>query len=128
MWHSCSRYSVDGFLAGKSDRIRRLYGAVVAFVRRCGPFSEDVAKTRIAFQERVRFAGVTAGKDWLSFGFWLKRKIRSPRFSKVEFIPPGNWIYRVPIRDESDLDEELLTWVREAYAIGRQAHLVEGKR
>jgi hypothetical protein len=123
MWHSCSRYSEDDFFIGKSARVRELYDAVIAFVLESGPFIIDVAKTRIAFQGRVRFAGVTATRNRLSFGFWLKRRIDSPRFSKVEFIPPGNWIYRLPIADERALDGELRNWVTEAYAVGQQAHL-----
>lgn len=79
-------------------------------------------KTRISFQARVRFAGVSAlRKDGMIVGFWLKRRIDSPRFQRVEFIPPDNHIYRLMVRSRADFDAELDAWLREAYRVGTQA-------
>ena len=78
-------------------------------------------KTRISFQKRTRFAGVPrATKDTIYGGFWLKHKIESPRFSKIEFIPPNNYVYQFPIKDASDLDAEVARWLEEACKIGMQ--------
>ncbi|MBI1743621.1 hypothetical protein HYR54_11235 [Candidatus Acetothermia bacterium] len=124
LWHSCGRFTVAQFFAGKSLRVRKLYREFVKFVRQCGPIIIDPAKTRISFQARVRFAGVAkAGKDSITAGFWLKRRIHSPRFTKVEFIPPNNHVYQFLITDTKDLDEETLSWIKEAYEVGTQEHL-----
>jgi hypothetical protein len=121
MWHSCTRITVDEFFAGRPPEIRALFDAYAAFVDEIGPFHVDVAKTRIAFQGRVRFAGVPAvRRDGLVIGFWLKRQIESPRFTKVELIPPNNWVYRLPLRSTDELDEELRGWLAEAYEVGQQ--------
>jgi len=121
MWHSCARFTEVGFFADKEPEVRRLYDKVLAFVAQCGPFTRDVAKTRIAFQVRVRFAGIVATKRRLSFRFWLKHPVSSPRLS-LEFTHGNDWVYRLPIRSEADLDDELLGWTREAYAVGQQTH------
>jgi hypothetical protein len=43
-------------------------------------------KTRLAFMVRVRFAGMGAVSErGMSFPFWLKERIESPRFRKVEY-------------------------------------------
>ena len=62
-------------------------------------------------------------KDGLVCGFWLKRRVESSRFSKVELIGKQDWVYRFVLRDETELDDEVRGWIREAYDVGRQTHL-----
>jgi hypothetical protein len=98
-----------------------LYSEFLRVVRRIGPITVNVNKTRISFQRRVRFAGVAGTtKDALVCGFWLKRRIASPRFSRVEFIPPNNYVYQFRVADLADFDGEVEAWIREAYAVGAQ--------
>jgi hypothetical protein len=121
LWHSCVARTVDDFFAGQPVK-KRLFAAYLKFIRRCGPVVVNVTKTRISIQARVRFAGVpslTKGEG-LPCGFWLKRKIASPRFTKIEFIPPNNWVYRFLLRDQSELDAEVSGWIEEAYRVGTQ--------
>lgn len=119
--HSCTRFTLDEFFRRKDSGNRKLYRAFLRFVRKCGPVRVNINKTRISFQARVRFAGVPrVTKDGLIGGFWLKRRIESPRFTHVEFLPPNNYIYQFRINREEDLDAEVLCWLREAYKIDRQ--------
>jgi len=84
---------------------KKLYRAFLKLVRKCGPVKVNVNKSRISFQARVRFAGVPrVTKDGLVGGFWLKHQIHSPRFTRVEFLPPNNYIYQFQITSEKDLD------------------------
>jgi hypothetical protein len=102
-------------------RQRVLYEEFVKFVERVGKFTINVNKTRISFQGRVRFAGVSrVTEEGIVVGFWLKRKIDSPRFSHIEFIPPNNWVYQLKITNKKDLDNEVLEWVKEAFKVGQQ--------
>jgi hypothetical protein len=115
LWHSCVARTVDDFFAGQPLK-KRLFDAYLRFIRRCEPVVVNVTKTCISIQARVRFAGIpvlTKG-DGLLCGFWLKRRIDSPRFTKVEFIPPNNWVYRFLLRDAAGLDDEVSAWIREA--------------
>jgi hypothetical protein len=124
MWHGCGDYSVDGFFAGRSPRLRELYDAYVRFLGDVGPFDQVPTKSRIAFMVRVRFAGVARlRKDGLVCSFWLKRRIESPRFTRVELVGKHDWIYQWVLRDEEELDDEVRGWLAEAYEVGRQAHL-----
>lgn len=125
MWHGCGDYSVDGFFEGKPTRLRELYDALVSFIGSIGPFEQFPTKSRIAFMVRVRFAGVARlRKDGLVCSFWLKREIRSPRFSKVELLGKKDWVYQFVLREEQELDDEVRSWMEEAYEVGRQSHLV----
>jgi hypothetical protein len=121
MWHSCYQGSVDGFFAGRPEHLRAIFDRYLAVARSFGPVRVDVAKTRISFQGRVRFAGVArARKDTLVLGFWLKHRIESPRFSKVELVPPSNWIYQFVAAAPEDIDDEVTSWLRAAYDVGMQ--------
>jgi hypothetical protein len=123
-WHGCGDYTVDGFFEGRPARLRELYDAWVAPVGEFGPFEQVPTKSRIAFMVRVRFAGVVRlRKDGLVCGFWLKRQIDSPRLTKVEHLGRSDWIYQFVLRSEDELDDEVREWLREAYDVGRQAHL-----
>jgi hypothetical protein len=124
MSHGCGEYSVDGYFEGKPARLRRLYDALVALVGEFGPFEQVPTKTRVAFMVRVRFAAVNrVRRDGLVCHLWLKRRIESPRFMKVELLERSDWIHHFVLRSEAELDDELRGWMREANDVGRQAHL-----
>jgi hypothetical protein len=109
------------FFQNRDPKLKRLYAELLRFVRRSGPVRVNVTKTRISVQNRVRFAGVAAvRRDALIVGFWLKRRIDSPRFTKVEFIPPDNYIYQFKLADASQLDTDVGGWLREAYRLGKR--------
>ena len=71
---------------------------------------------------RVRFTGVQVRRDSLRAAFWLRRGAESPRFARVEYIPPGNWIYSIDLRSPADVDDEIVALIRESRLIGDQRH------
>jgi hypothetical protein len=85
MWHSCTRYRVDDHFTGKDPIVRKLFDRYLALVRRCGPVTVYAQKTRIVFQNRVRFAGAAPRNRWLEGRLWLKRRV--VRF--CEGVPGG---------------------------------------
>jgi hypothetical protein len=80
-------------------------------------------KTGIGFMVRVRFTGVVLQKGGLRVSFWLKHRIDSPRLSKVELIPPRNFVHTFHVRSPEDIDDEVRGWLEEAYRVGIQEHL-----
>jgi hypothetical protein len=120
LWHSCVRLTVAEFFRDKPD-LKVLYGEFLRFVRQVGPVTVNVNKTRISFQGRVRFAGVVrTKKNALICGFWLKRRILDRRLSRIEFIPPNNYVYEFELKDPKGLDEQVREWLEEAYEVGAQ--------
>jgi hypothetical protein len=120
-WHSCKRFDLSVPFAGKPAFVRELFEGFRQLVERCGPVKVLPYRHRVGFMVRVRFAGATPRQRWLDAGFWLRRRIASPRFSKVETIMPNVHLYQVRISKLEQLDAELAGWLREAYAIGCQA-------
>ena len=63
--------------------------------------------------------GPSSGRTTRS-ALWLKRRVESPRFIKIEHFGRNALGPPFEIRDESDIDEELLSLAREARAVGDQ--------
>ena len=114
-----------GFFWGKPAETRVLYDALVRVIGEQGPFEPVPTKTRITFMLRVRFTAVNRVRrdGSLVCHLWLKRRVESPRFTKVELLGRSDWVHHFVLRSEADLDEELRAWMREAYDVGRQTHL-----
>jgi len=116
--HSCGRFSVKGYLQGKSPEAIELFHRFSAMVAECGPFIYAPAGTRIGFQVRMIFSAVTLRKTELIGHVVLARRLEGPRFTKIEPISPGNQVHHFRIRQVSELDAEVMAWLREAYLVG----------
>lgn len=124
MPHSCGRYSVEKFLAGKSRSAISLYETFSALVHNCGPVLIAPAKTRIGFQVRMIFAAVNKLSDQgLEAHVVLTRRVESPRFKRIDTMTSRCYVHHFRIESLSDLDEEVKSWLREAYQVGTQEHL-----
>jgi hypothetical protein len=124
LWHSCTRYTVQEFLNGKSERAIQLYNFFLDEYKKIGPIIIHPLKSRLAFMVLVRFSGVNKlGKDYIEGAFWLKERIESPRFYKTEYIPKDNYIHRFRIYNETEIDDEFKSYMRMAYEIGERKHI-----
>jgi hypothetical protein len=95
--------------------------ALLAFVERFGPVRVNVNKTRISFQGRARFATVArVTKDGLVCTFWVKRRLESPRFTKIDAYPRSDHVHSFRLTDPAQLDDEAAGWIAEAYEVGMQ--------
>jgi hypothetical protein len=114
MTHACGPYSIERFLEGKPPAGVALFHAFVALVKKAGPFDVAPAKTRVAFQVRVRFASVNAVTHrGIRVHLVLPRRLKSRRITRVEHL--GNvWVHHLAITKRGDLDDELLRWIRAA--------------
>jgi hypothetical protein len=126
-WHSCRRYDLSTLFVGKAPLVRDLFDRFRAMVEACGPVKVMPYRDRVAFMVRVRFAGAMPKKEWLELGFWLRRRVESPRFRRVETIYPNAHVHVLRVRSPEELDGEIAGWIEEAYAVGCQQERT-GKR
>jgi hypothetical protein len=125
LWHSCGDYSVEAFLKGKSERGCELFWFFVNEYRKIGPIKLHPVKTRIAIMVQVRFSGVNKiGPDFIEGGFWLKRKISSGKFFKIEDFGNNNYVHRFRMSDPSFVDDEFRRYMKMAYEIGERKHII----
>jgi hypothetical protein len=104
--------------------VRELFDALTAMIKQCGPVKILPEKTRIAFQVRMSFIAVSVRRNYLVGHFVFARRLDHPRFTRVETISPRNHVHVFRLDSPSQLDEEFAGWVREAYAVGEQKHLL----
>ena len=124
MPHSCGRYSVRKFLAGKGQEAISLYEHFSDLVRECGPVQIAPAKTRIGFQVRMIFAAVNKLSDHgLEAHVVLTRRLKSARFRRIDAMTPKCYVHHFRIDSPSELDDEVKSWLQEAYQVGTQEHL-----
>jgi hypothetical protein len=58
----------------------------------------------------------------------LAQRFENPRFTKVETISPRNHVHSFCFISRAQIDIEVLSWLREAYRVGQQIHLVRHLR
>jgi hypothetical protein len=122
-YHACKRYDVDALFSGKPARIRQLYDRFHEMVQRCGAAKTLPYRNKVAYMVRVRFAGAAPAAKWLDVGFWLPRRVESARFRKIQTIYPNAHVHLLRVTDPSELDDEVATWLAEAYEVGCQHDL-----
>jgi hypothetical protein len=121
MSHSCGGHTVEQFMEGKGPAAWAYWDKLQEMVGNCGPYTIVANKTRLAFMVRARFAGMGAVSErGMSFSFWLKERIESPRFSKVEYYGRRDWGYHVRVTSIDDLDDEVQGWLCRSYEVGCQ--------
>lgn len=121
--HFCGRYDLESHFEGKPTALREIYEAILTAIRRCGPVTVLPEKTRIAFQVRMSFAQLTIRSKWVDGHVVLARRLEEPRFRKIETISARNHVHHFRLMSAAEVDEEVESWLREAYAVGEQKHL-----
>jgi len=122
--HSCSDVSLQSHFKGKSEHVRELFDALEVMIKKCGPVKVLPEKTRIAFQVRMSFIAVQVRQNYLVGHFVFARRVEHPRFTRVETFSPRNHLHAFRLDRLAELDDEFARWVREAYAVGEQKHLI----
>ena len=122
--HFCSRYTLREHLGVKTPQAVRLFREFAKLVMRCGRMRVIPEKTRIAFQVRMSFAAVSLRRDRIVGHVVLARRLENPRVTKIETLSPRNHVHSFCFTSSAQIDEEVLSWLREAYRVGQQRHLV----
>lgn len=125
MSHSCGNFELEALFVHSQPIVFQIYKHLERLVLACGPILVVPQKTRLVFQDRVRFIGVVPRKSYLQVHFWFLNHHDSPRFNKVEQYGPRIFVHYIYVYDENVFDEEFNGWIREAYEVGQQKHLRE---
>lgn len=92
--------------------------------KRVGEFSVRVQKTQITYSNRYVFACVSFLKVrkakhrppvYIVITFGLDHRLESPRIDAAVEASPQRWTHHVLVSDTSEIDDELMGWVQQAY-------------
>jgi hypothetical protein len=120
MWHSCGRFSLEDLFARSEPHVAQVFREFARMVRACGPVHMIPQKTRVVFQVRTHFAGVTPHKSHLICHFILPRKVENKRFSKIETFNPRCHAHSMRVDNEAELNDNVGRWLKQAYKVGAQ--------
>ena len=98
----------------------------------CARFPETkrrVQKTQISYYQRFVFACVSLARvkrkaelprTWITLTLGLNYPLESPRVAAKTEVYPGRWTTHIVLGAPEDLDEELLSWLEEAYVFSER--------
>ncbi len=115
--HSCQTASTEVHFKGKNPVSMEIYNALVAQLRRFGEFRVDAVKTSINLIHKYHFGSVTVQDEGLRLGFVSDEPIRSSRIVQTQELGPSRVGHSVKLRSASEVDGELLDWLRTAHAL-----------
>lgn len=121
--HSCGNWTLERHFADKPPFVRACFDALVAALRRFGPFKIEPQKTRIVFQVRVRFAGGQALRSGFRGAFWLTAPAPGAPVDRIEKITESCYVHSFLLKSPRDLCASLRRRLGQAYRVGRQEHL-----
>ncbi len=121
MTNNCRENTAEAFFANREEQFS-IYKAIRSAVKLLGPINIEVMKSQISFGAKRKFAWVWLPKAWarrpknsLVLTIGLKRKISSYRIAEAIEPYPGRWTHHIIMESEDDLDEDVLSWLQEAY-------------
>ena len=110
-------FSLDSHFSGKEPSVRAMYDRLLSSLRKFGKVIEEPKKTSIHLVNVSAFAGVQTRGTYILLNIKADHKIESPRIHKGEQISARRFHHRVKISSLSDIDNELISWLHEAYAL-----------
>jgi len=108
---------VPAVLASSEPAVQKLYRALLLFCRELGPFSVEEKKTSVHLVRNSAFAGVHPRRKHLVFTVKSDSAIDNDRIFKSEQVSKSRWHHEIKLIDPTDLDKELLGWLRDGYNI-----------
>jgi hypothetical protein len=107
--------ALDGIYAGPKATLRPIHDELMKAFATLGPFDVAAKKGDVSLRRKKQFATVTpATKARVDVGLNMKGV---PATARLTELPAGGMCqYRVSLAQAADVDDELMGWVREAYA------------
>jgi hypothetical protein len=109
---------------GRNRSVRETFDGLLAAVREIGPVTVLPERTRIALHVRMSFVALFPRQRWLDGHVVLARRLESPRFRRIDTYSPRNVVHLFRLVGPADVDDEVRSWLAEAYEVGGQRHLV----
>jgi len=110
-------YTVDDLFAGKDAVVKEIYSQLLHELQEFGPVEEQPKKGSIHLAHGTGFAGVHPRKSYINLNIRSDQEIDSPRITKTEQVSRNRWHLNVKLESVSDIDPELLAWLKSAYEL-----------
>ncbi|WP_109212006.1 MULTISPECIES: DUF5655 domain-containing protein [Microbacterium] len=118
-------WTVEDHLRDADPGAVRLWHRIDELILSFGPVTRSVAKTTITFKgPRRGFAGARPWRTGVRGYFDLMRELPpDPRILSASPYGRKLFVHQFRLADESEFDDAVAGWLREAYDVGCGAHL-----
>lgn len=116
-FHSCVSISIENHFKNKPSNLIRILSVLRKNIEKFGQIRIDAVKTEINFEGKSHFAVLKVLKDILRLEFVLNRKIKTPLLIRIKGPTSEYYTYVIKLKDLSDINKELLEWLRESYLL-----------
>ncbi|HWB25016.1 MAG TPA: DUF5655 domain-containing protein [Chitinophagaceae bacterium] len=116
--HACKLVDKEDLFKKRPAVLKALYKKIFDIVKTFGEFREEtVLPDVIFFKTRSTFLGLKVKKEWLEVEFFLDHLENVPPVAKFLQTSKHRVVHLVKIDDESDIDAQLVNWMRQSYQL-----------
>jgi hypothetical protein len=110
-------FTLAQHFSGRGPTVKATYAALLRAARALGLVREEPKKTSIHLARNTAFAGIATRRDGLILTLKASADIKSPRIRKHEQASANRWHLDLRLAAPGDVDAELRSWLRAAYAL-----------
>jgi len=109
--------SIEQHFKNKPENILLIYDKLLSELRKFGNVKENPNNSSIHLENKYGFAGVYTRKKYILLHIHLSKPLDNERIEKIEQISKNRFKHVVKLNSLSDIDKELLVWLKEAYEL-----------
>ena len=127
--HSCGSYTVDNFMAGKTDKAIALFNHFLSEYKKIGDFELHPVKTRVALLTKMRFCSINKlAKDYIDVHFVLTTPYNNNLcFYRIDNLADRFFVHHLKVYSKTDINSEVRKFMKLAYKIGNRKHIEDKK-
>ena len=110
--------SVDHLFQNNAD-LKAVYQHLIDALGAIGAIKVAPKQTSIHIEKNSGFAGVHPRKNYFNLEFRTDYKIDAPRVVRQQQLSARRFEHTVKIEKTSDVDEQLLKWLKDAYDLSK---------
>src|SRR5258708_26789182 len=107
--------SIEALFERKSPEVKTLYYHLLDALRQFGDFNEVPKSSYILLKKASAFVAIYPRKSHFNLEFIVNYLISDPRLKKELVLSPHRIAYTLKIEQHSDIDEQVLAWLKDAY-------------
>lgn len=119
-------WTVERLFLGRPGALL-LFHTVERYIESIGSVTMEAMKTQVSFGAKNKFAWVWLPQLWtkkrpensITLTFYVGRRINHICIVEAVEPRPGCWTHHIIIEKESDFNDDVRAWIREAYDFGQ---------
>lgn len=118
-WHSCVIACEDDLFINKPSSVKEIYVKLLKCCQKFSTIEIDTTKSCIYFVDSNRYLVVKPQKTGLILEFVLNKSVDVFPVIKIVKIAKFRFAHRVMLDGPDALNEEVMSWIKEAYSMLR---------